>query len=95
MAGTSKTTFSPDFDTAAAILIKAGYDRAALYKETPETLTAIDELVGGREKLKELLGEHLYKPPGKPTLVQETDKRPAITNRTTAEEDFAETVKEK
>ncbi len=74
--GTSKSTFKPDFDTAASVLISAGYDRAVLYKEVPETLSNLDKLVGGRKKLEELLGEHLYKPRGKPTLVQETDKRP-------------------
>ena len=78
--GTSKTTFAPDFDTAAAMLINAGYDRATLYKETPETLTALDKLVGGRAKLKELLGEHLYKPAGKPTLAPENDKRPPYSS---------------
>lgn len=78
--GTSKTTFAPDYDTAAAVLIEAGYDRATLYKETPETLTALDKLVGGRAKLKELLGEHLYKPAGKPTLAPESDKRPPYSS---------------
>ena len=78
--GTSKTTFTPDYDTAAAVLIEAGYDRATLYKETPETLSALDKLVGGRVKLKELLGDHLYKPAGKPTLVPESDKRPPFSS---------------
>lgn len=78
--GTSKTTFAPDYDTAAAVLINAGYDRATLYKETPETLTALDKLVGGRPKLKELLGDHLYKPAGKPTLAPENDKRPPYSS---------------
>ena len=78
--GTSKTTFAPDYDTAAAVLIKAGYDRATLYKETPETLTALDKLVGGRPKLKELLGDHLFKPVGKPTLAPENDRRPTYNS---------------
>lgn len=78
--GTSKTNFAPDYDTAAAVLIKAGYDRATLYKETPETLAALDKLVGGRPKLKELLGDHLYKPAGKPTLAPENDKRPPYSS---------------
>lgn len=78
--GTSKTTFAPDYDTAAAVLIEAGYDRATLYKETPETLTALDKLVGGRPKLKELLGDHLFKPVGKPTLAPENDKRPPYSS---------------
>ena len=78
--GTSKTTFAPDYDTAAAVLIEAGYDRATLYKETPETLTALDKLVGGRARLKELLGDHLFKPVGKPTLAPESDGRPPYSS---------------
>ncbi len=78
--GTSKTTFAPDFDTAAAVLIAAGYKKATLYRDSPETLTNLDKLVGGRQRLKELLGDHLYKPPGKPTLAQETDKRPTYSS---------------
>lgn len=85
--GTSKTTFAPDYDTAAAVLIEVGYDRATLYKETPETLSALDKLVGGRAKLKELLGDHLYKPAGKPTLAPESDKRPPFSS---AAADFGE-----
>lgn len=78
--GTSKTTFAPDYDTAAAVLIEAGYDRATLYREAPETLTALDKLVGGRAKLKELLGDHLHKPAGKPALAPESDKRPPYSS---------------
>lgn len=78
--GTSKTTFAPDYDTAATVLIEAGYDRATLYREAPETLTALDKLVGGRAKLKELLGDHLYKPAGKPALAPESDKRPPYSS---------------
>lgn len=77
--GTSKATFAPDFDTAAKVLIAAGYEKATLYREMPETLTNIDKVVGGRTKLKELLGDHLYKPPGKPALAPERDKRPAYS----------------
>lgn len=78
--GTSKTTFAPDFDTAAKVLIAAGYEKSTLYREVPETLTNIDKIVGGRPKLKELLGDHLYKPPGKPALAPESDKRPAYSS---------------
>lgn len=89
--GRSNAAFSPDFDTCAKILIEAGHDRPLLYREVPETLTNIDTVVGGRKKLKELLGSHLINPPGKPTLVLKTDKRPAITDRPTAEVDFGDT----
>ena len=78
--GTSRATFAPDFDTAAKVLIDAGFKKATLYRSTPETLSNLDKLVGGRAKLQELLGDHLYKPPGKPALAPEHDKRPAYSN---------------
>ena len=78
--GTSRATFAPDYDTAAKVLIEAGYKKATLYRDTPETLTNLDKLVGGRAKLQELLGDHLYKPPGKPALALESDKRPAYSS---------------
>ena len=78
--GTSRATFAPDFDTAANVLIAAGYKKATLYRDTPETLANLDKLVGGRAKLQELLGDHLYKPPGKPALAPEKDKRPAYSS---------------
>lgn len=78
--GTSRATFAPDFDTAANVLIAAGYKKATLYRDTPETLANLDKLVGGRAKLQELLGDHLYKPPGKPALAVESDKRPAYSS---------------
>lgn len=41
----------------------------------------------GKKRFEELLGDLITKPPGKPTLVPDTDKRPAIN---TAIEDFQE-----
>ena len=41
----------------------------------------------GKKKFEELLGGLIYKPPGKPALVPESDKRPAMN---TAIEDFNE-----
>ena len=40
----------------------------------------------GKKKFEELLGELVYKPPGKPALVPESDKRPAMN---TAIDDFS------
>jgi len=41
-------------------------------------ITAMTELLG-RTRFNEILGSHVVKPKGKPTLVPEGDKRPAIT----------------
>ena len=48
-------------------------------------ITAMSTLLG-KKKFEELLGELAYKPPGKPTLVPESDKRPAMN---TAIDDFS------
>ncbi|MBQ6388104.1 MAG: DUF2800 domain-containing protein, partial [Mogibacterium sp.] len=41
----------------------------------------------GKKKFEELLGGMITKPPGKPTLVPDSDKRPALN---TAKDDFKE-----
>ena len=60
-----------------------------LYETKPITLTAVEELVGKKE-FKEKLADFVIAPPGKPTLVIASDKRPAVTNQTSAAQDFAE-----
>lgn len=47
-------------------------------------ITAISSLLG-KKKFDEILGGLVYKPPGKPALVPESDKRPAMN---TAADDF-------
>ena len=47
-------------------------------------ITAISSLLG-KKKFDEILGGLVYKPPGKPALVPESDKRPAMN---TASDDF-------
>ena len=49
-------------------------------------ITAMSQTLG-RKKFEELLGGLVYKPPGKPVLVPESDKRPAMN---TAINDFKE-----
>ena len=43
----------------------------------------------GKKKFEEVLGSYITKPQGKPVLVPESDKRPAIN---TAYEDFKEEI---
>ncbi len=75
-----------DADKAFAVVKNAGFDEALLYERKPITLTSVEKLLG-KPTFKELLSEHINTPPGKPTLVQNADKRQPIT-RTSVENDF-------
>ncbi|MBR5088587.1 MAG: DUF2800 domain-containing protein [Ruminiclostridium sp.] len=86
--GRSVRQFS-DTDAAFKHLVDSGYDEAVLYERKPITLTAVEKLLGKKD-FEAQLSEFVIKPPGKPTLAQATDKRAAITNKTTAAEAFGE-----
>ena len=58
-----------------------------IFKQSLITITEMEKLLGKRE-FNEILGDLVYKPPGKPMLVPESDKRPAI-NTTTATDEFS------
>ena len=58
-----------------------------IFKQSLITITEMEKLLGKRE-FNEILGDLVYKPPGKPSLVPESDKRPAI-NTTTATDEFS------
>ena len=66
----------------------AGYDQALLYERKLLTITNMEKLMG-KKQFAEVLGAYVEKPEGKPTLAPESDKRPAITNNSAAE-DFAD-----
>ena len=71
-------------EEAVAFKVKdAGFDP---YEKKLLGVTAMSTLLG-KKKFEVLLGGLIYKPPGKPALVPESDKRPAMN---TAIEDFNE-----
>ena len=74
-----------DEETVANIVIENGYDP---YEKKLAGITAMTSLLG-KKRFEELLGEYVYKPTGKPTLVPESDKRPAM-NTNTAKQDFTD-----
>lgn len=76
-----------DTDAAFKHLIRNGIDEAVLYERKPITLTAVEKLLGKKD-FETQLSEFIIKPPGKPTLAPDSDKRTAITNKTTAAEAF-------
>ena len=63
---------------------KNGY--TDIYKKSLITMTEMQKLMG-KKKFEEILGSLITKPPGKPTLVPVTDKRPAM-NVSNAKTDF-------
>lgn len=76
-----------DADAAFEKLVASGIDEAVLYERRPLTL-AQTEAVIGKKLFTELVGDMVVKPPGKPTLAPEADKRPAVTNAAKAADVF-------
>lgn len=56
-----------------------------IYEKKLKTITALEKQLG-KKRFNELLGSLIVKPPGKPTLVPETDKRPALQTASVADE---------
>lgn len=75
-----------DIDGAFKVLQANGTEEAMLYERKPITLTAIEKMLG-KKAFSELLTEFVSKPPGKPTLALENDKREAL-KRSSAQDDF-------
>lgn len=69
-----------DPDAVAAALCRAGYKTPEIYK--PQELRGITELekLAGRREFAALCGQYVDKPAGKPTLVPESDRRPALSD---------------
>lgn len=78
-----------DADAAFLAARAQGIPEEMLYERKPITLAAVEKLMGKRHFL-DTMAAYVTTPPGKPTLVPETDKRPAITDRPTIDDDFME-----
>ena len=79
--GRSKRVFS-DTEAVAKIAVDNGY--TDIYKQQLITLTEFEKLMG-KKRFAELLGQYVMKPPGKRSLVPESDPRPAAELNTAAE----------
>lgn len=79
-----------DENQVAEAAKEAGY--TDIYRKSLITLTEMQKLMG-KQKFEEVLGGLIFKPPGKPTLVPATDKRPAM-NVTNAINEFNEIKEE-
>ena len=76
-----------DADAAFTAARAAGVPEEMLYERKPVTLAALEKIMG-KKQFTEAMGEYVTTPPGKPTLARIDDRRKAITNRSSAEEDF-------
>lgn len=74
-----------DEDAAFAKLIEAGYAPADVMEMVG--ISGLEERIG-KKNLAEILGDLIIKPAGKPTLVKESDKRPAINSSERAQAMF-------
>lgn len=78
-----------DMDKAFSTLTSNGISDTILWERKPLSLAQVEKVVGKKD-FQELVGDMVVKKPGKPALVEETDKRPAITNKVSAAEAFKE-----
>lgn len=89
VAGRSIRKFK-DEDAVAEAAKASGYKD--IYKQSLITLTEFEKLMG-KAKFNEVLGDLIYKPPGKPTLVPVSDKRPVL-NVSSAINEFNEIMED-
>ena len=76
--GRSTRAFT-DMDKAFDVIKAEGIDESMLYERKPITLTQAEKLVG-KKRFAEICADYIHKPAGKPTLVAESDKRPALNS---------------
>ena len=78
VAGRTSRSWSNQ-DEALKKLIDGGIDEAIIFDKVPLTLAKLEKALG-KEQFNNLVGDMVVTSTGKPTLVFENDKRPAITD---------------
>jgi len=79
-----------DEDAIAEKAVASGFKD--IYRKSLIPMTEMQKLMG-KAKFEEILGDLIYKPPGKPTLVPNSDKRPAM-NVADAKNEFNEIMED-
>lgn len=72
---------------ASGALIKAGFNADDIWNMKLKGITDMTKLLG-KSDFEKVLGDFIIKPPGKPVLVSENDKRPAFASADRAKEAF-------
>ena len=75
-------------DDAIKVLVDNGIAEELLFERKYLTLAQMEKIVGKKE-FNSLVGDLIVMNVGKPTLVEASDKREAITNRIKAEDEFS------
>lgn len=83
VAGRSNRTYG-DTELVEAALMSHGLSAPEIYSFKLRGITEMEKRLG-KTKFAEILGDFIEKPPGKPTLVPESDKRPELNS---AKQDF-------
>ncbi|MFA5385097.1 MAG: DUF2800 domain-containing protein [Eubacteriales bacterium] len=92
VSGRSNRKYS-DENAAAKVLLTNEYTEDRIYAPRKILgITAMEKEIG-RKRFDELLKYLIIRPPGKPTLAPESDKRPEINSTEAAAQDFSEKVK--
>ena len=68
-----------DEKAAARALRKLGYKPSQIYHRKMNSVTQLQNMLGGRKKLEEAIGEYIGRTEPKPKLVRSSDRRTAIT----------------
>lgn len=68
-----------DEDRVAAVLMKEGYEEDVIFNKKLKGITDMEKVLG-KKVFNNLLQDYIIKPPGKPTLVVESDKRPELNS---------------
>lgn len=89
--GRSNRTYSLPEGDIASVLLEKGYKEDAIYKRTIKGITDMETMLG-KQAFSEILGSYVIKPPGKPTLVPVSDKRPEMATLEAAKADFANII---
>lgn len=88
--GRSNRVFS-DENKVAEVLVENMWDETLIYKKKLIGIGDMEKLLSKPIFIK-LVGPYIIKPPGKPALVVESDKRPAFNSAEAAALDFAEVL---
>lgn len=76
-----------NMDEAFSALKAAGIQDELLWHREPYTLSCLEKQLG-KKSFQDIVGGHVVKSPGKPTLAPAADKRPIYAAKPTAEDDF-------